>query len=269
MKKLILSALIASSLLGACKKAEELKYDSHDNVYFDFPNAQKDSVLYTFAFHPEKAQDTIYLPVRISGIRKDADRKFVIVVDKDSTTAIAGKHYKAFEPSYTMLKNTGVTYVPLTLYNTDTALQNKSVRIKMTLAATPDFGIAIPEKLISRVVFSSKLEHEAWWDWWFDPSTYSQTKNQFFIIVTGLTSLSTNGLDAPKNQYIASLVAAFLTDPFTWVKKNPSKGYTITVRPDGNYDFYSITNPTKKILYKKSDVNGIFYFIDENGKEIR
>lgn len=268
MKKLVAICFITAAFFSSCHKADELKYDSADNVYIDYWGSDRDSVLYTFAFHPELGRDTLFVPVRIAGIHRDYDRKFSLQVVKDSSTAVENVHYLPLAPTYTILKNTGITYVPVILLNTDPALESKSVSMRIKLFSTEDLGANIPELNKTKIVFSSKLEHQAWWDWWFDPTTWSVTKNQFFIIVTGLTSLTTEGLDAPKNQYLASLVAAFLADPAKWVAKNPTKGYVLEARSDGNYDFYSKLNPDKKVLYRKSTLNNLYYFIDENGDEI-
>lgn len=268
MKKLIMISFIAAAFFSSCHKAEELKYDSAENVYIDYWDSKRDSVLYTFAFSPELGRDTIFIPVRIAGMPRDYDRQFSIQVLKDSSTAVENKHYLPLDSLYTIKKNTTLTWVPLIILNSDPALESKSVSIRVKLFSTKDLGANLPELNKTKVVFSSKLEHENWWNWWFDPTTWSVTKNQFFIIVTGLTSLTENGLDAPKNQYLASLVAAFLADPAKWVAKNPSKGYVLEARADGNYDFYSKQNPDKKILYRKSPLNNLYYFIDENGNEI-
>jgi hypothetical protein len=225
-------------------------------------------VVYTFAYKPGLAKDTVWLPVRISGIRTDADRKFVIRVMTDSSTAVAGTHYKPFADFYTIAKNTGFVYVPLEVYNTDPSLEEKSVSLRFNLVSSGDFGVAIPRLISGKVIISSKLEYPgSWWSMWLG-GYYSRVKHQFFIMTTGQTSMSTNGLDAPKNLYFVSLVTSFLNDPFKWISKNVDKGYVLTLRSDGNYDFYNINSPAKKILYRKKAGDTKFFFIDESGKEV-
>jgi hypothetical protein len=269
MKRAIWIALMAGCILSSCQKAKELRYDSHDNIYFDFyPNALRDSVVYTFAYKPGLAKDTVWLPVRISGIRTDVDRKFIIKVMADSSTAVPGTHYKPFADSYIFPKIQGAVYVPLEVYNTDPSLEEKSVSLRFKLVATDDFGVAIPKLITGKVIISSKLEYPGqWWSMWLG-SYYSRVKHQFFLLVTGQTSLSTEGLDAPKNLYFASLVTSFLNDPFKWISKNVDKGYVLTLRSDGNYDFYNVNSPTKKILYRKNTGGTKFFFIDESGNEV-
>ncbi len=272
MKKLILLITIAATCFTACQKAEEMRYNSNDNIYFDFMGGQRDSLIYTFANFPGKGKDTVYIPVRIAGIRADHYRKFTVVAEPDSSTAVANLHYEPFAAEYTIPAGQGFVYVPLVVLNKDPMLQEKSVSLKFKLTPSKDFGVNLPTLIKGKLVFSSKLEHPGqWWSMWMG-GYYSQTKHQFFIIVTGLTELSTAGLDAPKNQYIAGLVSAFQRDPFKWVEKNPSKGFVIEEKTGTNpvqYEFYSNDNPARKTLYRKSPNDGLYYFIDEFGQEVR
>ena len=102
---------------------------------------------------------------------------------------------------------------------------------------------------------------------WFG-DYYSRVKHQFFLITSGLTELSTDGLDAPKNLYFVSLVNTFLNDPDKWISKNKGKGYVLAPRSDGDFDFYNAANPTKKILYRNNTAANKYYFIDEAGQEV-
>src|SRR5918993_4806980 len=107
MKRIIILVFLAGGLLVSCKKAEEKRYDSHDNIYLDFGVSDRDSMLYTFANDPSKGKDTVFVPVRISGIRSTVDRKFILKVLPDSSTAVANKHYQPLADFYLMPKNTG------------------------------------------------------------------------------------------------------------------------------------------------------------------
>lgn len=267
MKRIIFIALVTGFVFQSCKKATEKIYDSHDNIYLDFGGSDRDSMLYTFADDPSRGKDTILVPVRISGIRAKVDRRFVLKVLQDSSTAIANTHYLPLAESYRMPKDTGFVYVPIVIYNSDPSLEEKSVSIRFKLVATEDFDVNIPKLSDGKLVFSNKLERPSWWGMWFG-GYYSRVKHQIFLITSGLTSLSTEGLDAPKNLYFVSLVNSFMADPANWISKNPSKGYQLDLRSDGNFDFYNSQNPAKKILYKKNVQAGKFFFIDENGAEV-
>lgn len=262
--------IFAIICLVSCKKAEEMRFDHSANVYFDIYNGDKDSIVRTFAYNPTRAQDTVWLPVRLSGIRTDAERKFSARVDTDSSTATPGVHYEALKAQYSILPNNGLGYIPLVIYNKDKELENRSVSILIKLTGTPDLGIENPYLIRAKVVFSSKLEKPGWWDSWPLPP-YSRTKHELFILVTGQTSLTTDGLDAPKNLYYIGLLTTMLNNPFNWVTKNAAKGYVIEEVTAGNtnsYYFYNKSNPSKKTLLRKNMQNGKYYFIDENGNEV-
>lgn len=260
---------ISAAWLTSCKRDDLELYNSPANVYFDFTDAQRDSLLYTFAFDPSREADTVYLPVKLSGLRENRDRKFIIRIDSnpDSTTAVANKHYKPLDSVYTLAANTGETNVPLIIYNTDTALQSKSVQIRFRLYPTSDLDTALPQLIKGRLVFSSKLEEPDWWTMWMG-DYFSQVKFQIFIIVTGQTSMTTDGLDAPKNLYFVSVLTSFLSNPNAWLSKNPDKGYVLEKQDDNTYYFYNKDNPEKKILYRYDAQANRYFFIDENGLEV-
>src|SRR6187399_867132 len=121
MKKLFIITGIIVALFAACKKAAYMPYHSSDNIYFNFDDdntTDRDSIVYTFAYTPGKESDTLWLPVRISGIRTDGDRTYKVAVTDSGTTAKAGTHYAALQPQYTIPAHTGIDSFPLVIYNT-------------------------------------------------------------------------------------------------------------------------------------------------------
>jgi len=264
---IILFAMIA---LSSCKKAEEMKFDHAANVYFDLHGGSRDSIVATFAYAPTIPQDTVWLPVRLSGIRTEVARTFTAKIETDSSTAVPGLHYEALKPSYTIPAGRGIGYIPLVLYNKDKELENRAVSVIVKLTGTTDLGIENPYIIRAKVVFSAKLEKPGWWDVWPLPP-YSRTKHELFILVTGQTSMTTEGLDAPKNLYYVGLLSTMLNNPFNWVARNPLKKYVLEEVTPGNKDsyyFYNTNNPAKKTLLRKNTQNGKYYFIDENGNEV-
>ncbi len=254
---------------AACKKAEPSTFDHAANIYFDLPQAQKDSISYTFAYDLAKSSDTIRIPVTISGKRISQNRFYTAYVEMDSSTALPGTHYKALEQQYAIPANEGRTILPLVVYNRPD-LEDSSRTIIMKLRTSGDFGVENPTIIRARVVLSARLEQPVWWSMWC--GAYSRTKHQLFLIVTGITELSTVGLDAPKNLYIANLLTVMLNNPFDWVANNSAKGYVLEAVTPGNtnaYYFYTPQNPNKKILLQKNSGSGRYFFIDENGQEVK
>jgi len=270
MKKLFIITGIIVALFAACKKAAYMPYHSSDNIYFNFDDdntTDRDSIVYTFAYTPGKESDTLWLPVRISGIRTDGDRTYKVAVTDSGTTAKAGTHYAALQPQYTIPAHTGIDSFPLVIYNTDTLLTKRSVSLNLHLVSTDNLGTAFPAGNNARIIISNKLEKPFWWNMWLG-GYYSQVKHELFLISAGVQEMSTDGLDAPKNLYYVSRLNSFLADPSTWISNNPDKQYVLELRPDGNYDFYNANTPTHRILYKKDASAGKFFFIDENGANV-
>ncbi|WP_343690765.1 DUF4843 domain-containing protein [Chitinophaga sp.] len=263
--------ILLMSLLAACKKADELRFDHTANVHFNLSGSDKDSIVYTFAYTPTLSKDTIWLPVQLAGIATNTDRTYNAYVETDSSSAKSGVHFEPLKSGYTLKAGTGTAFLPVIIYNV-ADLENAAVSLMIKLKGSNDLGIEIPTGddggsiLKAKIVFSAMLTQPNWWSMWLG-SYYSRTKHQLFLIVTGVTTLTTNGLDAPRNLYIANLLTTMLNDPFKWVANNPAKGYIL--EPDGaNYYFYNKDNPNRKILLRKNTATGKYYFIDENGEEV-
>jgi hypothetical protein len=269
MNKIITIIMAAVVLITACRKAEKVTYHSSDNIYFDLdPYNERDSIIYTFAYHPEKPQDTVWVPVRISGDRVNADRTYTVKVVDTATTAIANKHYEPLKTSYKVPADSGFGYVPVILYNTDTMMVKRSFALTIQLVSTGDLNTDFSSLITARVVFSNKLEKPIWWDMWLG-GYYSQVKHRLFRLAATTKDLTMVGMDAPENTYYVDKLRNLLNGPFTWVTNNPDKGYVLTIRSDStNYDFYNPAAPDNKILLQKDTSNARYYFIDENGKEV-
>ncbi|WP_346319279.1 DUF4843 domain-containing protein [Chitinophaga sp. YIM B06452] len=278
MKKLLTYIIIGSACFSACKKTEEQLYTAQDNIYFDLNfkdlsgnNRRMDSVMYSFALFPEKSVDTVWLPVRIAGMRRSEARSFRIAVDEKATTAEAGKHYKSLEKEYIIPADSGVAKVPIILFAADPALTSKSVRLKLRLVPTEDFTVTNPEYDSAKVIFSNRLEKPAWWaTWQGELGNYSRVKHELFIRAAGVNELPV-AFDAqvlPKVLFAIRRFKNFLASPISWVADNPQEGYTLEPAGAGKYNFFSITNPGKKYLLELNPADNRYYFTDETGARI-
>lgn len=267
MRKHIISLFFITSVLVSCKKGEYPVYHSPDNIHFNFTIPSVDSIVYTFAFTPGKLADTVYIPMQLSGLRVNHARQYMVAVTDSNTTAIVSEHYAPLQSSYVLPADSGATYLPVIIFNTDTLLRKRSVALSLHLVATNDLGVAIADQDMGKVIISNKLEEPNWWTMW-EGAYFSSTKYQLFIIATGLNTLSTSGLDAPKNLYYVSVLNNLLQDPFGWVTNNPKSGYVLAQLPNGNYNFYNTNNPSSVIPLVQDPTTGFWYFIDENGAEV-
>lgn len=270
--KQILLFLVVTGTLFSCGEVEIDRYNTPDNVYFDFDDdktSDRDSVVFSFAYTPEKASDTIYLPVRIAGLRVDHERRFKLMVVEDSiTTATPVLHYRPMEEFYTIPADSGTLQVPVVLYNQDTLLQDKSVAVHFMLVPTEDFGTALPRGVYAKLVFSSRLEKP---DWWAGVESvfmdYSRVKHQLYLISIGNIPLIMEGANIPYNLFIMDKFRRFLVDPFNWVTSNPD--YEIeTVQEDKEYVLFSKLNPAIRFKIRWENDAQRYYFVDENNKNV-
>lgn len=272
-KRYFLSLVTASVILASCTQ-ETLRYGSEDNVYFDYSLQKNDSMqVFTFAYTPEVQSDTVYLPVRLSGERKPYDRKFKLQVNKLYNTAIPGTHFKLPEDSYTLMADSGLTMVPIVVYNTDRNLEETSVLMSLELVPTDDLGVTYKKAEYNTVSISNRLEKPIWWNQWDGSlAAYSRTKHALYLIAVGNIDLITDPITQnaliPYCLFVVDNYRQFLNDPFKWTESN-TKGYVLTERPEGNaYDFYTPSNPYKVYKLKLNEGEGKYYFIDENGEQV-
>lgn len=277
MKHIFKLALICSVLFCSCDKDEqELKYNNQDNIYFDFvnkiTNVRTDSVTFSFALFPEKGSDTVWLPVRISGIRQPGDRTFKLEVIDSVTTAVVGTHYEKLKEGYTMPSDSGITQVPIIIYNTDPALKDHSVKLKLKLANTIDFHADVKGWDTAKIIFSNQLVKPIWWDVWASMlGAYSRTKHELFYRCTGATSLPESQQDwqvTPLVLYYGRTFAAFLKDPQLWIDTHEGEGYVLETQSADVKLFYNTGNAAIKYTYRRNPADGLFYFIDETGNRI-
>lgn len=281
MKKNIFYFLLLSIIFWACKKNEMMPYISSDNVYLHYldENGNQDTttISYSFAYNPSLAQDTIWIPIIVTGPKVSHSRQFVLSVVDSLTTAVKGTHYEALKASYTLPADSGTFKIPVILKNTDETLANKSVTLGLRTIAGGDFSAELPLNLrTKKVIFSNRLERPSWWGYWQSQlGDYGRVKHQLFIIVAGNVSLVDTSkpnayLEIPRSLYYIDNFRVFLKDPATWIARNPDKGYVLVKKTNGSdeYEFYSESAPAKRFTLRFfAQVNG-YFFIDESGKQI-
>ncbi|RFS20667.1 DUF4843 domain-containing protein [Chitinophaga silvatica] len=275
MKKIFILLSIVG-LLYSCKKEDISSYAvDKDNIYLNYKNT--DSLVYSFAYHPELEKDTIWLPIIISGKRVSFDRQFTVIAVDTSTTAVKDQHYQALKSSYTLPADSGTVKVPIILLNTDAELANKSVKLTVRVEGGDDFGSLLPTDIRSKeILFSNRLEQPAWWPYWGQLGKYSRVKHQLFLIASGTTDLVIPGsypdayMEIPRALYFISNASYLLNYPFNWVEENSKSGYTLEKRTDGtgDYDLFNLASPTKKFYLKYFPSANRYLFIDENGDQI-
>lgn len=265
----------------ACKKNVLMPYLATDNVYLHYldENGFQDTttISYSFAFNPTLVQDTIWVPIIVTGQRVSKSRQFTLSIVDSLTTAIAGVHYEALKSSYTLPADSGTFKIPIILKNIDNALSTKSVTLGFRTTTGGDFSAELPlYQRTKKVIFSNRLERPSWWIYWESQlGIYSRIKHQLFLITSGTTDLVDMSkpnayLEIPRTLYYIDNFRVFLKDPAGWIAKNPTKGYVLVKKTDGSneYEFYSESAPTKRFVMKYFALVNSYFFVDENGNQI-
>ena len=268
MKKIMILLMAAVVLITACRKKDINGFLGAPNIIFNVNST--DSVLYTFALHPERIKDTIWVPVTISGERSDKDRMYSVTIVDSSTTAQVNKHFEPLKDQYVIPAGKGSVNLPIIVYNNDTMLQKRSFNLVLQLVPTPDFNTEIKDLNSVRVVFSSRLEKPAWW-FRTPGGSYSIVKHKLFRLAATTEEVTLKTENAPIWVYYTARLQSLLSSPDAWITNNPDKGFILKPRNDGtgNKDFYEIAAPVNTFRYEKEPLSGVYYFIDENNGQVK
>lgn len=111
-------------------------------------------------------EDTLRVPIELLGYVSDVDRIYKVVVDKDSTNAIEGVHYKAFENLRTLKagKIADTLKIVILRENLSTSFRNPvNFRLELKLEATEDFDLGLTKGLRMKYVLNNYLSEPIWW----------------------------------------------------------------------------------------------------------
>lgn len=283
MKKLNLciAILINTLLFFSCQKQELTKYNSRDNIYLNYKlqngNQDTSTLTYSFAENPSLSQDTLWIPVIISGRTTPNERLFKLSVVDSLSTARAGLHFEPLAEMHNMPADSGTIQIPLVIKNTDPELANISVKLTLRISGGESFNSDLPLSMRTKSIqYSARLEQPDWWIFWMgNLGLYSRTKHQLFLIGSGSKSLVNMSkpdayLQIPRTLYYLDNFKKFCSDPGTWIDRNPGQGYVLSKRTDGSpdYDFFHTATPERKFHLKYFPQVDRYFFIDEKGQQI-
>lgn len=189
MKKRIVSITAFASLLFfvACKQDLDM-YDQPDGVYF---NTKADSTFYSFAKYPNRAVDTLKIPVMVLGDAKGEDRE--ITVEKitwPDVNAVEGIHYKLLPP-YKMPAGKISTEIPVVVYRTGD-LESMAVTIGLQLKANNKFDLGITTRTTLKVKLTYLQKPPTWGElggsYWagFSTNLGTWTKTKYKVVLAAL-----------------------------------------------------------------------------------
>lgn len=158
MKKLryFLMVLVCGTLAVSCEDKPAL-YSEQGAIYF----GTADTLFsYSFAQHPRKIKDTVFVPVNILGDATAADRHFDVEVlhVSDTAGAVEGVHFELGNGGI-IPANATVGSLPVIVYRTPDLEEGKAVRFGIRLKKDENFpaeGISARQKLTINLAYIQK-----------------------------------------------------------------------------------------------------------------
>ncbi|MDR1273792.1 MAG: DUF4843 domain-containing protein [Odoribacteraceae bacterium] len=147
--KYVITCMLAALFTVGCTEQEIEFYNGQEGVYFYSDAYTSVNLNYVPASRRVEflrlQRDTVELSltVMITGREKDYPRQIKIVIDPDSTTAVAGINYEPLADFYTVAAGQSFVDVPLRFYNNANISDNEK-RVEYHLLPTDDFVIGIP-----------------------------------------------------------------------------------------------------------------------------
>lgn len=190
MKRINLFIIILFAIWASgCSSSQEKFFEDEPTVYFNISGAQKDSIMLSFAKTTAK-EITYEVPIEIAGYPSGSERKFMVSVDKELSTAKEGEHYKKLEDYYTIGVNEFTGVVPVTFFCTDPLLDERAVDLVLNIVATSDFNNGLADRQTCRLKVSNILLMPGSWAWWSKNfGVYSKVKHKIILEQCGISEI--------------------------------------------------------------------------------
>lgn len=185
--------------LGACKKSEPTSFSASPQIYFYDAETNtgkvRDSVMISFArLGNDVKETTVNVPLEFIGTVSTSDRPFRIVVSKEKTTAVEGKHFALLPETYKVIKGASKAVLPIKIMSTSD-LDNKTVQVVLKLEKNENFDtnfqfvnsdLNTMDLSSYRILISNMLLKPSWWDDYIETylGTFSRKKVEVIFDVT-------------------------------------------------------------------------------------
>ncbi|MEI3154195.1 MAG: DUF4843 domain-containing protein [Odoribacter sp.] len=166
--------LSCCALLWSCDQDIDFPYQGKDRIQFQHYTVDwrgnrtySDSTLFSFGLIPsEVTADTLKLPMEYLGNGSDRDRTYQVSIVADSTTAVEGVHYLAFNSVQTFHANklTDTLYIVVLrdALSKDYAA-GVNMRLELKLETTDDFDLGLDGGIQRKIVFNDFMAEPTWW----------------------------------------------------------------------------------------------------------
>lgn len=181
MKNVKIIALVSIFIwLISCSKDEIEVYHEFPSVYFN-----GSSVSYSFIEKPDARQDTVRLPVLITGMPADADRFFRIEMVADTNTTATAEQYALLEGIVKAGEYIGNVPVVLNNYS---FLDSTHLKLKVKIVDSDDFKAGFVQSMYYYISWTAKLQAPE--NWRYLKTYFGEYSTRYFKFIIGATGRS-------------------------------------------------------------------------------
>lgn len=179
---ILLLACLTSVTLNSCNQNDYLQYDENQAyVGFAYPSYGNDSIVYSFALHPNVEEDIVKVPMKLFGYAASQDREVGVEVIESVSTAKEGVDFvieqKRMEAN--AYKDSLVVKI-----KKSAEVETKDLVVKLRLCGNGLFAAAPIDAESFRIILTSKLTEPTGWPF----GDYSVIKHKFVIQTIGIAT---------------------------------------------------------------------------------
>lgn len=179
---ILLLACLTSVTLNSCDQNDYLQYDENQAyVGFAYPSYGNDSIVYSFALHPNVEEDIVKVPMKLFGYAASQDREVGVEVIESESTAKEGVDFvieqKRMEAN--AYKDSLVVKI-----KKSAEVETKDLVVKLRLCGNGLFAAAPIDAESFRIILTSKLTEPTGWPF----GDYSVIKHKFVIQTIGIAT---------------------------------------------------------------------------------
>ncbi len=207
----LLLLILATAILSSCEKDSYVKYETdYASLRFEYSAAGNDSIVYSFALHPDTKEGMIKIPFKLIGMAVSQNRTVGVEIVSDKTTAQEGEDFEI--ESNELLADSIAGFLQIKVKKT-TKLDNSSLYIALRLSGNENFAAAPINGDTYRIVMNNILVEPT--DWPF--GEYSRIKHEFVIKVIGIATDYGKWSTSDRIRYTSQLNQAL----YEYNKKHP------------------------------------------------
>ncbi|MBQ8502348.1 MAG: DUF4843 domain-containing protein [Bacteroides sp.] len=205
MKQIIrnISVVVSILLVGiSCQKDDYLGYDSdYASLRFVYTANGNDSIVYSFALHPNVEEDVVEIPFQLIGLASPSNRQVGVEVVTTETTAKENTNFVIESSELLAEAITGTLKVRV---KKTAELDSENLVVVLRLCGNENFAEAPIDEDVFRVVLTNQLTKPTGWPF----GEYSRIKHQFVIQVTGVATDYNKWNTSDRVYYTSMLVNA-------------------------------------------------------------